>query len=164
MLKKNDIESQAYRDAMSHFAGAVHVVTTDGAAGRRGATVIAACSVSDSPPTVLVCLNRGNPNNDLYLKNGNFALNTLSSRHQPLAAAFSGAAGLTADARFALREWDTLSSGAPTLVDALAVFDCELTDTKDLATHRVLFGKVTGLRIGDNFEPLLYHARNYRVL
>lgn len=164
VLKKNDIEPQAYRDAMSHFAGAVHIVTTDGPAGRRGATVIAACSVSDAPPMVLVCLNRENPNNRLYVENGNFALNTLSARHQPLAAAFSGAAGLTPDARFALGQWDTLSSGAPTLTDALAVFDCELIDTKDLATHRVLFGKVTGLRIGDNFEPLLYHARNYRVL
>ncbi|TIW51814.1 MAG: flavin reductase, partial [Mesorhizobium sp.] len=58
MLKKNDIGPQAYRDAMAHFAGQVHVVTTDGPAGRRGATVIAACSVSDTPPTVLVCLNR----------------------------------------------------------------------------------------------------------
>jgi cob(II)yrinic acid a,c-diamide reductase len=164
VLKKNDVEPQAYRDAMSHFAGAVHVVTTDGPAGRRGATVIAACSVSDSPPMVLVCLNRENPNNRLYVENGNFALNTLSAHHQPLAAAFSGAAGLTPDARFELGKWDTLSSGAPTLTDALAVFDCELFDTKELATHRVLFGKVTGLRIGDNFEPLLYHARNYRVL
>ncbi|TIU76756.1 MAG: flavin reductase, partial [Mesorhizobium sp.] len=47
MLKINDIGPQAYRDAMAHFAGHVHVVTTDGPAGRRGATVIAASSVSD---------------------------------------------------------------------------------------------------------------------
>ena len=50
-----------YRDAMARFAGAVHVLTTDGPAGKRGTTVIAACSVSDNPPTVLVCLNRENP-------------------------------------------------------------------------------------------------------
>ena len=37
---------------------------------------------------------------------------------------------------------------------ALAVFDCEIIDTKDLATHRVLFGKVTGLRVGDRLNPL----------
>ena len=56
MLKKTDVEPQAYRDAMARFAGAVHVVTTDGPAGLRGATVIAACSVSDAPPMVLVCV------------------------------------------------------------------------------------------------------------
>ncbi|SFT81246.1 flavin reductase [Mesorhizobium sp. YR577] len=164
MLKKNDIEPQAYRDAMSHFAGAVHVVTTDGAAGRRGATVIAACSVSDTPPMILVCLNRENPKNQLFVENGNFALNTLSSHHQHVAAGFSGITKLSADERFALAQWNTISSGAPTLADALAVFDCELVDTKDLATHRVLFGKVTGLRIGDNLEPLVYHDRGYHVL
>ena len=164
MLKKNDVEPQAYRDAMAHFAGHVHVVTTDGPAGRRGATVIAACSVSDTPPTILVCLNRQNPKNEPFLKNGNFALNTLSSHQQALAAGFSGQTGLSSDERFALGRWDTMSTGAPTLANALAVFDCELIDTKDLATHRVLFGKVTGLRIGDNLKPLIYHDRAYHVL
>jgi len=164
VLKKNDIGPQAYRDAMSHFAGHVHVVTTDGPGGRRGATVIAACSVSDTPPTVLVCLNRENPRNGPFLVNGKFALNTLASHHQSLAAGFSGQTGLPPEERFALAEWDVIATGAPTLKDALAVFDCELIDYKDLATHRVLFGKVTGLRIGDNLSPLIYHDRGYHIL
>ena len=33
MLKQNVVAGQAYRDAMSRFAGAVHVVTTDGHLG-----------------------------------------------------------------------------------------------------------------------------------
>lgn len=164
MLKKNDIGPQAYRDAMSLFAGHVHIVTTDGPAGKRGTTVIAACSVSDTPPTVLVCLNRENASNELFVKNGRFALNTLSSHHKALSVAFSGITGLPVDERFALGEWDTISTGAPTLADALVVFDCELIDTKDLATHRVHFGKVTGLRTGDNLKPLIYHGRDYHVL
>ena len=164
MLKKYEIGPQAYRDAMSHFAGAVHVITTDGPAGLRGTTVIAACSVSDSPPTVLACLNRENPNNLAFVKNGRFALNTLAAKHEPLSVAFSGLTGLTAQERFALGDWDVIATGAPTLKGALAVFDCELVDTKDLATHRVLFGKVTGLRVGDNLRPLIYHDRGYHVL
>ena len=123
MLKKNDVEPQTYRDAMAHFAGHVHVVTTDGPAGRRGATVITACSVSDSPPMVLVCLNRQNPRNEPFVKNGNFALNTLSSHHEALAAGFSGQTGLPPDERFALGRWETLSTGAPTLADALAAYE-----------------------------------------
>lgn len=164
VLKKSDVEPRHYRDAMSRFAGAVHVVTTDGSAGRRGTTVIAACSVSDNPPTVLVCLNRGNEANDLYLRNGAFALNTLSSAQQDLANAFSGLTGLSQDERFALGQWDTIATGAPTLADAAAVFDCELVETKDFATHRVHFGRVKGIRIGDSLSPLLYHNREYRVL
>jgi cob(II)yrinic acid a,c-diamide reductase len=164
VLKKNDIGPQAYRDAMSLFAGHVHIVTTDGPAGKRGTTVIAACSVSDSPPMVLACLNRENPRNEPFAVNGRFALNTLNSHHKPLSIAFSGLTGLAVEKRFELGEWDKISTGAPTLADALVVFDCELIDTKDLATHRVLFGKVTGLRTGDNLKPLIYHDRDYHVL
>ena len=164
VLKKNDVEPTAYRDAMARFAGAVHLVTTDGPAGRRGATVIAACSVSDTPPIVLVCLNRENPKNEAFIRNGNFALQTLPAEHRPVAEAFSGATGLASEERFALARWDTISTGAPILQGALAVFDCEIIDTKDLATHRVYFGKVTGLRVGDRSQPLLYHDRGYHVL
>ncbi len=164
MLKKSDVEPQAYRDAMARFAGAVHIVTTDGEAGLRGATVIAACSVTDAPPMVLVCLNRENPKNEAFVINRRFALNTLAPEQQPLAEAFSGKTGLSVEERFAQARWDTIASGSPTLVGAMAVFDCELFESKDMATHRVLFGKVTGLRIGDSLDPLLYHNRGYRVL
>jgi cob(II)yrinic acid a,c-diamide reductase len=164
VLKKNDVGPQTYRDAMARFAGAVHVVTTDGPAGKRGATVIAACSVSDTPPTVLVCLNSENAKNDTFLKNGNFALNTLAGEHQALAEAFSGQTGLPVEERFALAGWDTIASGAPTLIGAQAVFDCEIIDSKDHATHRILFGQVKGIRIGDTLDPLLYFNRRYRIL
>jgi len=149
---------------MARFAGAVHVAATDGKAGRRGATVIAACSVSDNPPTILVCLNRENAANDVFRDNGAFTLNTLSGAHEALANAFSGLTGLSQDDRFAEARWDTMATGAPALLGAAAVFDCELVDAKDLATHRVLFGRVRGVRIGDSLEPLIYYNRAYRVL
>lgn len=126
--------------------------------------MIAACSVSDRPPTILVCLNRENASNDLFTSNGVFALNTLHAGQQPIADAFSGLTGLAQDARFGVGEWSRLSTGAPVLADALAVFDCELIDRKDMATHRVLFGKVTGIRVGDSLDPLIYFNRAYRVL
>lgn len=164
VLKKNVVEGKLYRDAMSHFAGAVHIVATDGPAGRRGTTVIAACSVSDNPPVVLVCLNRENPRNDAFASNGRFALNTLAAGQRLVAETFSGHTGLAQEERFSIGTWTTLSTGAPVLSGALAAFDCEIIDTKDLATHRVLFGKVTGLAVGDNLKPLLYHNRGYRLL
>ena len=159
-----EVEPQLYREAMSRFAGHVHIVTTNGIAGLRGVTVIAACSVSDGPPTILVCVNAGSPSNALFAANGIFALNTLAEDHETLSTAFSGMAGLSAEERFALGEWDTIATGAPTLRDALAVFDCEVTEAKVMATHHVLFGKVTGLRIGEKRRPLLYHDRSYRIL
>ncbi len=163
MLKKYEVGPQTYRDAMARFAGAVHVVTTDGTAEKRGATIIATCSVSDSPPTILVCLNRENTKNDAFIRNGVFALNTLSRDQQALAEGFSGITGLPPEERFSLAEWDVIATGAPTLIGGLAVFDCEIIDTKDHATHRILFGQVRGIRIGDATHPLMYFDRTYRA-
>ncbi|MPT25288.1 MAG: flavin reductase, partial [Starkeya sp.] len=52
------VEAGLYREAMSRLVAAVHVITTHGAEGRAGFTATAVASVSDSPPTLLVCLNR----------------------------------------------------------------------------------------------------------
>ena len=164
MLKKSDIDPQTSRDAMARFAGAVHVLTTDGPSGRRGTTVIAACSVSDRPPTILVCINRENVSNAAFWGNGVFALNTLHAEHETLANAFSGLTGLTQDERFATGEWTRLTTGAPVLADSIMSLDCEITETADMATHRVLFGKVTGVRIGDSLAPLTYFNRAYHIL
>ena len=81
--------------------------------------------------------------------------------HQNLAVAFSGLDHLSVDERFAEAKWDTITTGAPTLVGAAAVFDCRLIDAKIVATHTVLFGEVTGLRTGPAGPALLYLDRGY---
>ncbi len=164
MLKRKTVQSEDYRNAMAHYAGHVQLVTTEHAGLRRGVTVTAACSVSDEPPMVLVCLNRSNPNNRVFLESGKFALNTLAVQHQDMAAAFAGFEGKDADARFAMGEWDTLSTGSPTLADAMAVFDCNITEHTIMATHMVLFGEVVGLRIGEKQSSLLFMDRAWRSL
>lgn len=164
LLQTPHVLPQDYRDAMAHFAGAVNLVTTDGPAGRRGVTVSAACSVSDNPATVLVCLMKSHPLNALFEENNVFALNTLSYAHRSLAEAFSGKGKLEQDARFALGQWETLSTGSPVLVGALATFDCRLMEARDMSTHRVLFGEVTGLKAASNLAPLIYHNRAYHSI
>lgn len=164
MLKRQLIEPKLYRDAMARYAGHVQVVTTAAGTVRRGVTVTAACSVSDNPATVLVCLNRSNPKNRIFLESGVFALNTLGADQRGLAVAFSGEDGLGEEERFARGKWDTIASGAPTLVDAPVVFDCRLIDHAPLATHMVLYGEVVGLRLGEMRPALLYMNRDYHHL
>ena len=52
------VEHDAFRNAMACLGAAVNIITTDGPAGRAGFTASAVCSVTDTPPTLLVCLNR----------------------------------------------------------------------------------------------------------
>ena len=48
---------------MARLGAAVNIITTDGPGGKRGFTASAVCSVTDSPPTLLVCLNRSSDSN-----------------------------------------------------------------------------------------------------
>lgn len=163
-LKTATIDRAAFREAMSRVPAAVHLVTTDGAAGRRGLTVTSACSVSDDPATLLVCLNVSSPTNDRFEANGCFAVNLLSTRCEALARAFAGEGALEPGERFAMGRWTAAETGAPMLVDALVSFDCRLIDAKIIATHRVLIGEVVAMRIGVSEPALLYFDRGFHRL
>src|SRR3712207_7651316 len=53
----SQLDAVLFREGMSRVAGAVHVVTTDGPAGRAGFTATAIAPVTDSPASLLVCVN-----------------------------------------------------------------------------------------------------------
>ncbi|MBP1851049.1 cob(II)yrinic acid a,c-diamide reductase [Rhizobium halophytocola] len=163
-MGRQAIESALYRDAMAHYAGHVQLITGEHEGVRRGVTITAACSVSDSPPMVLACLNNTNAKNAVFFDSGRFVLNTLGIRHEALAAAFAGFGGLASEDRFALGDWTTLITGAPVLSDAIASFDCRVVDTKVTATHTVLFGEVVALNFGPADQSLVYLDRAFRSL
>lgn len=164
MLSAPGIDPKLYRDAMARYAGHVQIVTTAHEGVRRGVTITAACSVSDSPAMVLVCLNRHNASNDIFAESGVFALNTLAAHHKGLADAFAGFAKLPAEDRFAMGEWDELVTGAPTLKDSIATYDCRIVDTKAVSTHNIFFGEVVGLRLGSKDQSLVYMDRSYHAI
>ncbi|KAB0680960.1 flavin reductase [Aureimonas leprariae] len=149
---------------MSRFASAVHLVTTEGRAGRRGVTATAVVGVSDDPATILVCLNASNAENARFAENGNFAVNVLAAGGRELAEAFAGGGKLPQDERFALGRWTALATGAPVLEQALVAFDCRLVEARMVATHHVLVGEVAAVHEGPSGPPLLYHARGYHLL
>jgi flavin reductase (DIM6/NTAB) family NADH-FMN oxidoreductase RutF len=162
--QKAVISPQEYRDAMSHFAGAVHVVTTDGDAGKRGVTVSAVASVSDDRPTLMVCLNQNRVENTWFERNGCFALSTLCGEHVELARAFAGEGHLEMDARFALGRWSTLKTGAPVLEGARMTLDCVVSDVQAVHTHYIIFGEVVGVGPVGKGAALIYLDRHYRTL
>ena len=164
MLVKQHFDPAEYRNAMARYAGHVQIITTAVGKERRGVTVTAACSVSDRPPIVLVCLNNVNPNNKIFWRSGKFALNALSADQQELADAFSGRDQLHPEARFEKGDWMTMESGAPILKNAVASFDCRLADMKSMATHTVLFGEVMAVHLGPRNPALIYLDRGYRAL
>ena len=152
------------RNGMARYAGHVQVLTTEWQGTRRGVTVTAACSVSDDPATVLVCLNASNQANAIFEQSRHFALNSLASHHQALAKALAGFDRLPVDERFALGNWMTRETGSPVLSDAPVVFDCRLMDIKSMGSHRVLFGQVVAMHFGPDNPPLIYLDRAFHAL
>lgn len=158
----NTVDAGLFREAMARLGAAVHVVTTDGRAGRTGFTATAVCSVSDQPPTLLVCVNRRSRCNAPLRENQVFCVNTLGADNEPIADMFAGRTGAANEERFAIGEWMTLKTGAPVLKAAVVAFDCRTIEVKSVATHNVFFAVVEAVHLGAEAEALVYLRRAYK--
>jgi len=155
------VDKQAFRDAMARMGAPVNVITTDGPGGRRGFTASAVCSVTDDPPTLLVCLNRNSDSNAALKTNRVLCVNTLTGEHQHLSPIFAGMTEHDYPARFSSANWTTLTTGAPVLQGAGVSFDCRIIQVTEVGTHSVFFCEVDGIRMGDVHEGLIYFGRGY---
>lgn len=155
------VDPQAYRDAMSEIASPVHVIATDGSAGLAGMTVTALASISDHPPTLLVCVNRSSPSAPRFLENAVFSVNSLGEEDRLLADIFAGRTNEHFAEKFTHGSWRKGPTGAPLLENALANFDCRLIDVKDIGTHHIFIGMVESVTRRDEGASLLYHRRGY---
>jgi len=156
------VEAAAFREAMSRLGAAVHVITTAGPGGKTGATATAVCSVSDAPPTLLMCLNRRSQTNPIVAENGVFCVNTLGDSGAEVADIFAGRTGVQGSDRFATGEWSVLMTGSPVLVSAVVAFDCRIIEVRAVASHNVFFGAVEAVRLGPAGPALVYHERAYK--
>lgn len=156
------VDQEAFREAMARLGAAVNVVTTGGAAGHGGCTASAVCSVTDDPPTLLVCLNRGGDMHRLVKANGVLCVNTLAAGQQALSPLFAGTTGKGVTERFVAGQWRPLETGAPVLEGAVVSFDCVISQVTEVGTHGVFFCAVAAIRLGSaHDEALIYFRRRY---
>ncbi len=142
------------------LGAAVHVVTTAGPAGLGGFTASAVCSVTDDPPTLIVCQNRASDRNAVFKANGVLCVNTLMPGHEELSAVFAGRIEAM-EQRFASGNWIRLATGAPVLDDAAASFDCRIASVLEVGTHSVYICEVESIRLSPCRQGLIYFDRTY---
>ena len=143
-------DRQEFIKAMRSVASSVSVVTTDGPAGRHGATVSAFCSVSADPPTLLVCLNSGTRIAQTVAANGQFAVNVLPETERATAERFAG--WRDEDDRFQGADWN---EGDCPALNGATVFFCTVEETSIAGSHHVFFGRVEAIQEGQA-RPLTY--------
>lgn len=157
-------EPQVFRDAMSRVAGAVHLIATDGPGGKGGLTATAVTSVSDAPPTLLVCLNRSSRTAAIVRANGAFSVSTLGAGQQELANVFAGRTPARGEHRFEHGKWLVDALGQPCLADALVGFSCRVEEIKPVASHLVVIGAILDIRLGAAHAGLVYTRRAFHAV
>lgn len=158
------VDQKSYREAMARLGAAVNVITTIGPGGKRGFTASAVCSVTDSPPTLLVCLNRTSDSNLALKENRVLCVNTLAADQQDLSPVFAGMTPGDYETRFGTASWTTLATGVPVLRGALVSFDCRVTEWTEVGTHSVFFCEVEAVCTAEGGAGLIYFGRDYHTV
>lgn len=164
MTTTTTVSAQAFRDGMARLGAAVNIVTTYGPAGRYGLTASSVCSVTDAPPTLLVCMKRASGLRDFFVRNGSLCVNVLAADHQNLSGIFAGMTDLDMEDRFETGEWRTMVSGAPALTGAIACFDTTVVRTLEVGTHTIFLCEVLDVELGESRVGLVYFQRKYHHL
>ena len=157
-------DQERYREAMSRLGAAVNVITTAGPEGDVGFTASAVCSVTDDPPTLLVCMNRSSKSSAAFHASRILCVNVLTHEHQALPAPFASVGNLPMAERFALAKWQRLATGSPVLENAAAAFDCAIDQIVEVGTHSVFFCGVKAIALGNAKAGLIYHGRAYHKI
>lgn len=155
------VERKTFRDAMARLGAAVNVITTLSSGEAFGLTASAVCSVTDDPPTLLLCINRDTDLNEVLKVSRFLCVNTLSAGQEELSPVFAGLTGIPQAERFKLGAWTTLETGAPVLEDAVVSFDCRISQFVEVGTHTVFFCEVQAIKSGAAHEGLIYFGRAY---
>ncbi len=155
-------DKAAFRDAMSRLGAAVNIVTTDGPAGRAGFTASAVCSVTDSPPTLLICLNRSASVWPVFTAHRHLCVNTLAAGQQDLALRFGGKTPM--EERFAAARWSDGVDGCPRLEGALLSCDCQVSQVVNVGTHDILFCTINAITRNDDSHGLVWFDRTWHPL
>jgi len=158
----NDFPCQGdFREAMSLLSAAVNVITTDGPGGRYGLTASAVCSVTDSPPTVLACINQKSSAHPALMQNQVACVNILPGDLEDLAREFAGMTRVPHDERFEKNGWEEGQLGLPILREALASLEGRIVDVKLVGSHTVLFIQVDALKTRVDGDALAYFGRSF---
>jgi flavin reductase (NADH)/cob(II)yrinic acid a,c-diamide reductase len=150
------VDGAEFRAAMRHPASAVAIIAAGARGARTGLTATSVCSLSDAPPSVLVCVNRGTYSFGVIQETRAFSINFLHVEQVELAKLFAGRTPQFGEQRFDDSLWMTAITGAPVLRQCLAAFDCRLVDEYQRATHTIFIGAVASIHDTHGYSGLVY--------
>ena len=147
-----DEQRLRFRDAMASLSAAVNIITTEGDAGQCGITATAVCSVTDTPPSLMVCINANSAMNPVFQGNGKLCVNVLNHEQELMARHFAGMTGMAMEERFSL---------SCLLKGSLASLEGEIRDVQAIGTHLVYLVEIKNIILSAEGHGLIYFKRRF---
>lgn len=144
-----------FRETFSSVPAPVSVVTALHDGKPYGTTVSSFCSLSASPPLVLVALDRASNTLAVVTDTRRFGVNVLSATQDPIARTCAG----KGEGKFVEIEWRE-DTGLPRIEETTSWLACELRDQLPGGDHVILTGLVVACDY-TGLPPLVYHRRTY---
>ncbi len=154
------IDSATFRRLLSRFASGIAIITARDGERDVGMTVSAFCSVSLSPPLVLVCVDRSASMHGLLLRHPKLGISIMASEHEAHCRRF---ADKQETRRFEGIPFIRGESDVMLLDDAMAHLECQLVSHCDAGDHTIFIAQVENGAMRDG-QPLLYFGGRYAQL
>ncbi len=157
--------TEGLRQGMRSLASGVCVVSGLKDDGERAAmTASSVTSVSDDPPSLLVCVNKAARMDDVLFHSEYFCVNILSSDHQDVSEIC--ATPETGEERFSVGSWSRHEkNGLHYINNAPAVFICHKQRVVDHGTHSIYIANVDEVLVSDKkHQHLVYADGRYHYL
>jgi flavin reductase ActVB len=155
--------TDAFREAMRGMANSVVLVTTWFQGQPWGLTVSACCSVSATPPTLLISVGAHTVTARAISESRRFGVNILSDKQVELAQF-----GARPQAPKFCQEHCECSSmsleRAPVIQRAVAHFCCRIEQEVIAGDHVICIGAVESVRRSVSDRPLLHYERQFHKL
>jgi flavin reductase (DIM6/NTAB) family NADH-FMN oxidoreductase RutF len=155
------VDVESFKQALASWASGVTVITSRHADEVHGMTVSSFCSVSLSPPLVMVCLDKASNTLELVKAAKVFSVNVLAQGQEELSQRF--ASKEHEDVRFEGLDCKQGTNGCPHIPGAVSTMDCRVVDTLDAGDHVIYIGEVEAAEFTER-PPLVYLRAAYRTL
>lgn len=153
------MDEAAFKNAMSHFASGVTVVTTELEGKPFGMTVASFSSLSLNPPLVLICIEKIVKTHDAIASSGKFGVSILRSDQQDISSRFAS----RAEDKFTGIDVRRGTLGLPLIAGALTTIECSVENRLPGGDHTIFIGKVVDAQTTEG-NPLLYFRSGYREM
>ena len=155
------VDAAEFKLAMRRMVAGVSIITTLTDDGHpHGLTATAVTTVTADPPTLLCCVNRS-ASAALHIRDSRrLGVNVLTAESTRISQHFSDTSRTCE--RFTEGSWISLATGAPILREALAAFDCRISQLTEVGSHFVILGAIEAIHLSPTeSKPLLYGMTRY---